>query len=341
MMSFAGLSGTGMALAAGPHWFGVPLVELWFVAIFLTLAMFLWLDGANFGMGILFGLVDTEETKETILAAVAPLWDGAEVWLIVFGGALFAVFPDVYAELFSGYYLLMFAILASLIVRGVSPEFREQRHDAGWQRLWGRGLFLGSLLSPFLLGMFAANWLVGVERIITLPGIVVGLALVALTTVEGTAFLGMKTVGGLNRKLTSVGSVAQVAYLVLAVVTVGYLFVAVEGMAAKVLHPVPIALVLLTALAGVAYLWLLRQESYLPAFVASAVQTFGLVALVAVLLYPTILPSTGLTVGEAAVSALQLRIMTVVLVVFLPLVLIYFAVLYSAFRGPAEPSEGY
>ena len=103
-----------MPLAAGPSWFGVPLVELWFVALFLTLAMFLWLDGTNFGMGILYGLQDDHVVRERILAALAPLWDGAEVWLVVFGGALFAAFPAVYANLFSRHYLLMFAILGAL-----------------------------------------------------------------------------------------------------------------------------------------------------------------------------------------------------------------------------------
>lgn len=330
-----------MPLSSAPQWFGVPLIEAWFVAIFLTLAMFLWLDGANFGMGVLFGLVDDEDLEETILAALAPLWDGAEVWLIVFGGALFAVFPDVYASLFSGYYLLMFAILGALIIRGIAPEFREQRHDAGWQRLWGRLFVMGSTLAPFFLGMFAANWLVGSSGLISVPGIVVGLAVVALSTVEGSAFLGMKVVGGLNRKLTSFGTVAQIAYLVLAVVAVGYLYLAVDGMASAVRHPVPLALVGLTAVLGLGYIWLLRTGQYLLAFVASAAQTFGLVSLVAVLLYPEIYPHTGLTVADAAVSALQLQIMTVVLLIFLPLVLGYFAVLYTAFAGPVDPTEGY
>jgi len=330
-----------MPLASAPQWFGVPLIELWYVALFLTLAMFLWLDGANFGIGLLFGLVSDEETKETMLAAISPLWDGAEVWLIVFGGALFAVFPDVYAKLFSGYYLLMFAILGALILRGISPEFREQRHDPAWQRLWGRLFVFGSVAAPFLLGMFAANWLVAAPGLVSIPGIVVGLALVALTTVEGAAFLGMKMRDGLNRRLENLGSVAQVGYLVLAVATVAYLFLVVEGMAAKIVNPLPIALVLVTAVFGLGYLWALRIGRYLYAFVASAVQTFGLVALVATLLYPTIYPLEGLTVAEAAVSALQLEVMTVVLLVFLPLVLVYFAVLYSAFSGPVEPAEGY
>ncbi|WP_071932878.1 cytochrome d ubiquinol oxidase subunit II [Halodesulfurarchaeum formicicum] len=330
-----------MPLQAGPSWFGIPLIELWFVALFLTLAMFLWLDGTNFGMGVLYGLVDDHETKETILTALAPLWDGAEVWLVVFGGALFAVFPDVYGGLFSGYYLLMFAILGALIIRGVSPEFLEQREDAGWRRLWSSTFILGSTLAPFFLGMFAANWLVGASGIISVPGIVVGLALVAISTAQGAGFLGMKTAAGLDETVTRYGLLSQVAYLVLAVVTVGYLYVAVEGMAAKVVHPVVLALVAITAILGIAYLWLLRDGQYRPAFLAAGIQLFGLVALVAVLLFPVIYPVTGLTVFEAAVSTLQLKMMTVVLAIFLPLVLLYFAVLYSAFAGPVQAGEGY
>jgi cytochrome d ubiquinol oxidase subunit II len=164
---------------------------------------------------------------------------------------------------------------------------------------------------------------------------------VALSTAQGAGFLGMKTAGGLDETVTRYGLLSQVAYLVLAVVTVIYLYVGVEGMAAKVLHPVPLALVGLTALLGVAYLWLLQARQYRPAFIAAGAQIFGLVALVAVLLFPIIYPVTGLTVFEAAVSTLQLKMMTVVLAIFLPLVLLYFAVLYSSFSGPVDTAEGY
>ncbi len=330
-----------MPLASGPTWLGLPLVELWFVALFLTLAMFLWLDGTNFGMGILYGLSDDHETRERILTALAPLWDGAEVWLVVFGGALFAVFPDVYGGLFSGYYLLMFAILGALIIRGVSPEFLEQRDDPGWRRAWSITFVLGSTLAPFFLGMFAGNWLVGTTSSFTLPGTVVGLALVALTTAEGAGFLGMKTKAGLDDTITRYAQIAQVAYVVLAVVCVSYLYLVVDGMATKVTHPFVLGLVGLTAVLGIAYLWLIQEGSYRPAFIVSGIQLFGLISLVAVLFFPVIYPVTGLTIYEAAVSELQLKMMTVVLAIFLPLVLLYFAILYNSFAGPVDSAEGY
>lgn len=325
---------------ADSYLLGLPLVEMWYVVMFLTLAMFLWLDGSNFGIGVLFGLVDDEDVKESMLAAVAPLWDGTEVWLIVFGGAMFAVFPDVYAGLFSGNYILMFLILGALIIRGISPEFREQRHDEGWQRIWGVLFVAGSTLSPFFLGVFTANWLIGSTSLLSLPGVVVGLAIIALSSVEGAAFTNMK-LRERSARITYLGTIAQVAYLVLAVTTVGYLYLMVEGMAAKVLSPFALALVALTAVLGIGYIVMLRAGQSLYAFVTAGVQTFGLIALVGYLLYPTIYPISGLLVQDAAVSVMAMNVMTIVLVIFLPLVLLYFAVLYSAFSGPAEAGEGY
>ena len=325
---------------ADTHLLGLPLVEMWFAVMFLTLAMFLWLDGSNFGIGVLFGLVDDEEIEASMLTAVAPLWDGTEVWLIVFGGAMFAVFPDVYAGLFSGNYILMFLILGALIIRGISPEFREQRHDSSWQRIWGWLFVAGSALSPFFLGAFTANWLVGSTSLVSIPGLVVGLAIVALSTVEGAAFTNMKIEPD-SETITGYGSYAQIAYLVLAVATVGYLYLLVDGMAAKILTVPALGLVALTAILGIGYIVLLRSGRSLAAFVVAGAQTFGLVALVGYLLYPTIYPITGLTVADAAVSTLAINVMTIVLVIFLPLVLLYFAVLYSAFRGPVQAGEGY
>lgn len=107
---------------------GLPLAELWFVLVFFTLGMFLFLDGFDFGVGVLFATRDEHE-REQLLASIGPFWDGNEVWLVVFGGTLFAAFPAVYANLFSRYYLLLFAILAALGLRGLAPEMYEERSD--------------------------------------------------------------------------------------------------------------------------------------------------------------------------------------------------------------------
>ena len=150
-----------LGLADGPL-FGLPLDRLWFGLVFAVLGTFLFLDGFDFGVGALFATRDDDREREQLLAAIGPFWDGNEVWLVVFGGMLFAVFPEVYADLFSRHYLLMFAILGALILRGLAPEMYEQRHDETWQYRWGQAFVVGSIASPFFLGVFVGNWLFGV-----------------------------------------------------------------------------------------------------------------------------------------------------------------------------------
>ena len=319
--------------------FGLPLQELWFGLVFFILAMFLFLDGFDFGVGALFATRADDDERETLLAAIGPFWDGNEVWLVVFGGALFAAFPAVYANLFSRHYLLMFAILGALIVRGLAPEMYEQRHDETWQRWWGRAFVVGSVSAPFFLGLFVAQWLVGSEALVSLPGVVVASAVVALTVVAGVGFLGLKTRGELRDDLSAYGLPAVAAYLALVVVALGYLAVVRPDLG--VLAPIPLALVVVTVLAAVGYLVALRDERYLLAFGAVPVLVFAFVALVAVLLFPTIDPVAGLTVSDAIISILPLNIMTVAAALLLPLVFAYFGILYSTFSGPIEPGESY
>ncbi|WP_312911508.1 cytochrome d ubiquinol oxidase subunit II [Natronosalvus caseinilyticus] len=328
------------ALAAEPL-FGLPLADLWFGLLFFILGTFLFLDGFDFGAGALFATREDAEEREQLLAAIGPFWDGNEVWLVVFGGAMFAAFPSVYANLFSRHYLLMFAILGALIVRGLSPEMYEQRHDETWQTWWGRAFVVGSLTAPFFLGMFTANWLLGATTIVTLPGIIVGLALVALTVVDGAAFLRLKTRGDLRDDLRTDGYRALAAYLVLVVATIGSVYVAAPDLRAGLFSAPVVALVVATlTLAGV-YAMATREDRYYLAFGAAAGLVFALVGIVAGLMYPAIDRAGGLTVESAIVSTLPLNLMSIGAAILLPLVFGYFAVLYSTFSGPIEAGESY
>ncbi|MFB6201161.1 MAG: cytochrome d ubiquinol oxidase subunit II [Halorhabdus sp.] len=328
-----------VSLSDGPL-LGLPLRHVWYVVLFFLLGMFLLLDGFDFGIGALFLLRDDEE-RETMLAAVGPFWDGNEVWLIVFGGAMFAAFPPVYANLFSRHYLLMFAILGALILRGIAPEMYEQRHDETWQRYWGLAFSIGSILAPFFLGVFAGNWLLGSAGSMTLGGVVVGLALVALTVVDGAAFLAMKTRGQLQADATDYGTYALVAYLTLVVVALGYILATQPSLADALLTVPGLGLVVATVALAAGYVWAMRAERRHVAFVTVAGLVFGLVTLVAWLMYPLVDPATGLTFDAAIVSALPLNLMTIVVGILLPVVLVYFGVLYSVFSGPIEAGEGY
>ena len=309
-------------LAAGPL-FGLPLAELWFALVFAMLGTFLFLDGFDFGAGALFATRDDPGERETILAAIGPFWDGNEVWLVVFGGSLFAAFPPVYAALFSRHYLLLFAVLGALILRGLAPEMYEQRHDAAWQRWWGRSFVAGSARSA------------------TLVGVAVGLTLVALTVVSGTAFLRVKTRGPLRGAVRRYGEVAVVVYLVGVLASLGAVVSARPAALAAVTGPVVLGLVVVSVVLAGVYVVALRRDSDHVALATGAALTYGLVAVVGLVLFPTVDPVTGLTVREAVVSTLPLNLMSVGAALLLPLVATYFVVLYSAFEGPAEPSETY
>jgi cytochrome d ubiquinol oxidase subunit II len=327
-------------LSSGPL-FGLPLPDLWFGLLFFIFATFLFLDGFDFGVGALFATRDDSHEREQFLAAIGPFWDGNEVWLVVFGGALFAAFPPVYANLFSRHYLLMFAILGALLLRGLAPEMYEQRHDERWQRWWGRAFVVGSLATPFFLGLFTANWLLGSTALVTLPGVLVGLTVVALTVVDGVAFLRLKTRGDLRADLQADGYRALAAYLVLVVATLAGLYTVSPGLGAAMRSPLVLGLVGLTLVFAAGYALATRDDRYYLAFVAAAGLVCALVAVVAALLYPSVDPATGLTVEAAIVPTLSLNLMSIGAALLLPLVFVYFVVLYSAFSGPIEAGESY
>ena len=321
--------------------FGLPLPDLWFALVFFLLGTFLFLDGFDFGAGALFWTREDPEERETILAAIGPFWDGNEVWLVVFGGALFAAFPAVYANLFSRNYLLLFGVLGALILRGLAPEMYEQRHDPAWQRWWGRAFVAGSVLAPFLLGVFVANWLTGTGALVTAAGLVVGVAVVALTVVSGVAFVRLKTRGELRADVRRYGERAVVAYLLAVVASLGALALSTPALAAALVTAPVLGLVGLSVALTAGYVVALRSGQDLLALVASALMTYGLVAVVALLLFPLVDPGASLAVDDAIVSTFPLNIMSVGAALLLPLVLTYFAVLYSAFSGPVEPTESY
>ena len=113
------------------------LQTLWFVLWGLLWAVYFMLDGFDFGAGMLRIFLSREEMdRRMTLAAIGPVWNGNEVWLITAGGATFAAFPGTYASMFSFLYLPMLLILFSLIIRGVSIEFRNKDEGPRWRATW-------------------------------------------------------------------------------------------------------------------------------------------------------------------------------------------------------------
>src|SRR5690242_19545135 len=141
----------------------MALAELWFVLIAVLWIGFLVLEGFDFGVGALHGVLGRDEPgRETVIGTIAPVWDGNEVWLIVAGAAMFAAFPGWYATMFSAMYLALILLLAALILRGVAIVLRGKREDPAWRRRWSVALVAGSLLAPLLVGIAFGDLLHGI-----------------------------------------------------------------------------------------------------------------------------------------------------------------------------------
>src|SRR5215467_6528595 len=131
----------------------MDLHAVWFVLVGVLLAGYAVLDGFDLGVGILHFLSRTDRDRRLFINAIGPIWDGNEVWLVTFGGALFAAFPNAYATIFSAFYVPFMALLFALIFRAVSIEFRSKLSSGLWRRAWDLSFFLSSLLASFLFGV--------------------------------------------------------------------------------------------------------------------------------------------------------------------------------------------
>jgi cytochrome bd ubiquinol oxidase subunit II len=136
---------------------------LWFWLVSVMVAIYSAMDGFDFGAGIMHHLVArNERERRQVMAAIGPLWDGNEVWLLAAGGSLFLAFPKVLAAGFSGYYLAMFMVVWTLILRGISIEFRSHVSDRMWRAFWDVAFTFASVLLPILLGAALGNVVRGV-----------------------------------------------------------------------------------------------------------------------------------------------------------------------------------
>src|SRR5476651_46876 len=123
------------------------LNTIWFILVGVLFTGYAMLDGFDLGVGALHLFTKKDEERRVLLNAIGPVWDGNEVWLVTGGGALFAAFPNVYATVFSGFYLALYLLLASLIFRAVAIEFRSKRPERWWRQMWDVSFAGGSIVS--------------------------------------------------------------------------------------------------------------------------------------------------------------------------------------------------
>jgi cytochrome d ubiquinol oxidase subunit II len=321
----------------------VSLANFWFVLVAFLFAGYLFLEGFDFGVGMLLPVLGRDEIdRRMMINTIGPVWDLNETWLIVAGASLFAAFPYWYATLFSGFYLALLLILVALIVRGVAFEYRGKINDARWRRRWDTCIVIGSVVPALLWGVAFANIVRGVPinadgnftgNLLTLLnpyGLLGGLATLVLFATYGAIFIALKTVGQIRQDARALAGRLGVAAVVLGGVFLAWTLIA-RGDA------VSVVLGVLTALLLVAGLLANSREREGWAFGLTGAAVLGLVATLFAALYPDVMPSStdpafSLTVANASSTPNTLRVMSWIAVCTLPFVLAYQGWTYWVFR---------
>ncbi|MFF9339240.1 MULTISPECIES: cytochrome d ubiquinol oxidase subunit II [unclassified Streptomyces] len=321
----------------------MELHDVWFVLIAVLWTGYFFLEGFDFGVGVLTKLLARNRPEKRVLInTIGPVWDGNEVWLLTAGGATFAAFPEWYATLFSGFYLPLLVILVCLIVRGVAFEYRAKRPEENWQRNWEQAIFWTSLIPAFLWGVAFGNIVGGVKidgdmeyvgtfwDLLNPYAILGGLVTLALFTFHGAVFVSLKTVGDIRARARAL---AVRLGLVTAVLAVGFLlWTQVDSGDGWSLAAMLIAAVSLVGAIGAIKA---GREGW--SFALSGVTIAAAVAMLFLALFPNVMPSSldpawSLTVTNASSSPYTLKIMTWCAAVATPLVLLYQGWTYWVFR---------
>ncbi len=328
----------------------------WFLLIAVLWVGYFILEGFDFGVGMLLPFVSRNEAdRRAVLTTLGPVWDGNEVWLLVAGGATFAAFPEWYATLFSGFYLPLFLILVSLIVRGVAFEYRSKYGKAQWRQRWDVAIVISSAIPALLWGVAFANIVRGVPieesaqgsleyvggffNLLNPYALLGGVVTLTVFLTHGAVFLSLKTAGGIREKARNfalkIGLVAAVAAVA---------FLAWTNLMLPELDRTVLGLSTVVALAWVASLvaTLKVREGWAFIFTAVAIATF--VSNLFFALYPRVMPSSlgaqfDLTITNASSTEYTLKVMTVVAVIMTPLVLIYQGWTYWVFRKRVSASQ--
>lgn len=332
----------------------MDLHVFWFATLGVLLAGYAILDGFDLGVGILHLAARDDRERRLMMNAIGPLWDGNEVWLVTFGGALFAAFPEAYATAFSGFYLAFILLLACLIFRAVSLEFRSKLAWGWWRRFWDGSFFLSSTVAALLFGVAVGNCMLGLpigadreytggflELLRPYP-LLVGALVVALFAMHGSIYLNLKTEGELQQRTQGWMWRSFGVFLAQYLFCTIYSLVEVPTAAAS-LRGMPLVwgAVALNVLAVANIPRAIYQGRPGTAFVSSAATIAALVLLFGVALFPNLIvsstdPAWSLTIYNAASSAKTLGIMQVIAFLGMPFVLAYTAVIYWVFRGKVQ-----
>lgn len=321
----------------------MELHDVWFVLIAVLWTGYFFLEGFDFGIGVLTKLLARNRKERRVLInTIGPVWDGNEVWLLSAGGATFAAFPEWYATLFSGFYLPLLVILICLIVRGVAFEYRAKRPEERWQTNWEHAIFWTSLIPAVLWGVAFGNIVRGVKidadmeyvgnlwDLLNTYALLGGLVTLFLFTFHGAVFAALKTVGDIRERARALAFKLGLATAVLALVFL--LWTQVDNGNGWSLVAMAVAVVTLVLAIGAISA---GREGW--SFAFSGLTITAAVAMLFLTLFPNVMPSSlndawNLTVTNASSSPYTLKIMTWCAGIATPVVLLYQGWTYWVFR---------
>ena len=327
------------------------LVPFWFILIAVLWTGFFILEGFDFGAGMLHSAVGrTDAERRAAINTIGPLWDGNEVWLIVAAAAMFAAFPGWYATMFSAFNLALVLLLAALIARGLSFEYRGKRDSPRWRRTWDTLLTASSLLAPLLIGVALGDLVAGLPinsaqnytgtfwDLFQPYGIFTGLTLTLICALHGATFLSLKTTGTMHQRSRDLAR--RIAPATTAAVLGFAIWTHVAHSGTFFLNPVE----LLAILAALAAFWLVYEHRDGFAFTATTITMAAAIVAIFTALYPNVMISSttaanNLTAAGTASPAYPLKIMSVAAIILLPVVLTYQAWTYYVFRRRISTQE--
>lgn len=328
---------------------------LMYLVVAAAVVMYVVLDGFDLGVGALHLFTANDQERRIFLNSIGPFWDGNEVWLIIIGGALFVGFPDVYATVFSGFYIYFMVFLAGIIFRAVAIEFRSKRPSKKWRNIWDFVFWFSSIAIIFDAGIILANLIKGVPvdanrelyypfiKLFSPYTIIVSLMTIFLFTLHGNHFLLMKTEGKLQEKLHRWTKRTTPLFVFFFLVVTIWTWIQFPYMIARYFqYPAFILAPILMVAAIVAMIFCTRKGYHGFSFLCTLTTIALLFVLFAIGYFPNLVISTldpannSLTLYNASSSEVTLAVALIICLIGVPLVLAYGAIIYHAFRGKTK-----
>ena len=324
------------------------LQTLWFMLIAVLWIGFFFLEGFDFGVGMLLPFLGKKDIeRRAIINTIGSVWDGNEVWLLTAGGATFAAFPHWYATMFSGFYLALFLLVIGLILRGISFEYRSKDANPTWRNRFDWMIAIGSFVSSLLLGTAFSNLARGVPidenmmytgNLFTLLnpyGLIGGITMVSVFLLHGANFLTLKLDGELRDRVREVSRklyiIAALAVILLAVTTYIFTDISTKIGINPGIMPIASVVVLLVTIIFINR----KMEGW--AFISTGVHIILTQVAFFTLMFPRVMisstsPANNLTIYNASSSQYTLTVMSIIALIFVPIVLAYQGWTYYMFR---------